>query len=142
MNKSLLCFLVRRALKATFVLVPLFGLQLFLVIYRPNDAFIQDIYEITSTVITDFQVCLFSLVGLFWTFYDTCVSTSVIIVRQQQLTSKQLRFNVFNCVSQVSTGLFRKFSSSLPVFIKSLVVLGYEDTNEKIYKPMDGWVDK
>ena len=46
----------RRALKATFVLIPLFGLHLFLVIYRPIGHGVQGIYEVISTVIINSQV--------------------------------------------------------------------------------------
>lgn len=52
----------RRALKATFVLVPLFGLQLFLVIYRPTNNDWQNIYEIASKLIIDSQGGMIALV--------------------------------------------------------------------------------
>ena len=44
---SVLC---RRALKATAVLVPLFGLQLFLIIYSPefDDPHLRHVYEIVA----------------------------------------------------------------------------------------------
>ncbi|KAH3891605.1 hypothetical protein DPMN_015709 [Dreissena polymorpha] len=53
----------RRAMKATFILMPLFGLQLFLVIYRPTaDSSIQSTYEIVSKVVIDSQGGLIALV--------------------------------------------------------------------------------
>ena len=52
----------RKALKATFVLIPLFGLQQFLVIYRPPAAAaISFAYEIFQSVIKNTQVRF-----LFW----------------------------------------------------------------------------
>ncbi|XP_046585307.1 calcitonin gene-related peptide type 1 receptor-like [Haliotis rubra] len=57
----------RRALKATFVLVPLFGLQLFLVVYRPiTDSFWTQMYEIFAKVITNTQGAVVALLFCFF----------------------------------------------------------------------------
>lgn len=56
----------RRTLKATFVLVPLFGLQLLLIIYRPQaDSAYAFAYEIISKIIINSQGALVSLVFCF-----------------------------------------------------------------------------
>lgn len=48
---------IRRALKATFVLIPLFGVQLAVTIYRPPpESPISLYYERVSDVITNSQV--------------------------------------------------------------------------------------
>lgn len=47
----------RRGLKATFLLVPLFGIQLFFITYRPPvEKANRLLYEIVSKVIIDSQV--------------------------------------------------------------------------------------
>ncbi|KAL4222000.1 hypothetical protein ACF0H5_018046 [Mactra antiquata] len=52
----------RRALKAMFVLVPLFGLQMFLIVYRPKHSEWENEYEIVSKVIVDSQGGIIALV--------------------------------------------------------------------------------
>lgn len=57
----------RKALKATFVLIPLFGLQQFLVIYRPPaGAAISFAYEIFQSVIKNTQGAAVSLIFCFF----------------------------------------------------------------------------
>ncbi|ESP04240.1 hypothetical protein LOTGIDRAFT_170937 [Lottia gigantea] len=52
----------RRALKASIVLVPLFGLQLFLVIYRPvPESYYSFLFEIVAAVITNSQGAIIAL---------------------------------------------------------------------------------
>ena len=49
--------LTRRAIKATFVLIPLFGLQLFVVIYRPSlTSTAGQVYEIVAAAVVNTQV--------------------------------------------------------------------------------------
>ncbi|XP_045169718.2 calcitonin gene-related peptide type 1 receptor-like isoform X3 [Mercenaria mercenaria] len=56
----------RKALKATFVLVPLFGIQQFVVIYRPQTGTKVDfIYEIIQSVIINTQGAIVSLIFCF-----------------------------------------------------------------------------
>lgn len=56
----------RKALKATFVLLPLFGLQQFAVIYRPHTGTKVDfIYEIVQTVFINTQGAIVSLIFCF-----------------------------------------------------------------------------
>ncbi|XP_048247536.1 calcitonin gene-related peptide type 1 receptor-like isoform X1 [Haliotis rufescens] len=57
----------RRALKATFILVPLFGLQLFLVIYRPPsewEGFFY--YEVLAKVVSNSQGAVVALIFCFF----------------------------------------------------------------------------
>jgi len=57
-EKSKKTFIFRRALKATFVLIPLFGVQLAVTIYRPPpESHITVTYERISDVISNSQVC-------------------------------------------------------------------------------------
>ncbi|XP_052812035.1 calcitonin gene-related peptide type 1 receptor-like [Mya arenaria] len=69
----------KRALKATFVLIPLFGLQLFLVIYRPsNDSAFGNMYEIVSKVIIDSQGGIIALVFCYMNKEVlSCLKTSI-----------------------------------------------------------------
>ncbi|XP_069114723.1 calcitonin gene-related peptide type 1 receptor-like [Argopecten irradians] len=56
----------RRALKATFVLVPLFGIQIFVIIYRPHGSTSHRfLYEIVSKIITDSQGAIITLIYCF-----------------------------------------------------------------------------
>lgn len=49
----------RRGLKATFLLVPLFGIQLFFITYRPTEQNEHRLlYEIISKIIIDSQVSM------------------------------------------------------------------------------------
>ena len=51
----------RRGLKATFLLVPLFGIQLFFITYRPTEQNEHRLlYEIISKIIIDSQVSMIS----------------------------------------------------------------------------------
>ncbi|XP_060066020.1 calcitonin gene-related peptide type 1 receptor-like [Ylistrum balloti] len=53
----------RRAIKATFVLVPLFGIQIFVIIYRPHGSTSHRFfYEIISKIITDSQGAIITLI--------------------------------------------------------------------------------
>ena len=55
----------RRALKATAVLVPLFGLQLFLVIYRPHASHnVTHVYEVIAAFVTNSQVYVIAARGV------------------------------------------------------------------------------
>jgi hypothetical protein len=48
---------MRRSVRALLILVPLFGLQQFLTLYRPKaDASGIFIYDVVSTVVTNLQV--------------------------------------------------------------------------------------
>ncbi|XP_052247321.1 calcitonin gene-related peptide type 1 receptor-like [Dreissena polymorpha] len=73
----------RKALKATFVLIPLFGLQQFIVIYRPPPtSSIAFAYEVTQTVITNTQGAIVALIFCFLngevhTFLRSCLGTRV-----------------------------------------------------------------
>ncbi|XP_050418451.1 calcitonin receptor [Patella vulgata] len=56
----------RRALKATFILVPLFGLQLFLIIYRPPSSWGGSfVFEIVSKVATNTQGAIVAIIFCF-----------------------------------------------------------------------------
>jgi hypothetical protein len=56
-DKKKILFHFRRGLKALFFLVPLFGIQLFFVIYRPPaEKTYRFVYEIMSKFIVDSQV--------------------------------------------------------------------------------------
>ncbi|XP_059160087.1 calcitonin gene-related peptide type 1 receptor-like [Physella acuta] len=56
----------RRALKATFILVPLFGLHLFLIVYRPGKDSVADFtYEVLAKVISHSQGALVAVIFCF-----------------------------------------------------------------------------
>ncbi|XP_045169747.2 calcitonin gene-related peptide type 1 receptor-like [Mercenaria mercenaria] len=68
----------RRAIKATFVLVPLFGLQLFLVIYRPSKSKWLNVYEIASKLIIGSQGGIIALVFCYFNGeVITCLKNSL-----------------------------------------------------------------
>ncbi|KAL8562735.1 hypothetical protein ACOMHN_022611 [Nucella lapillus] len=57
----------RRALRATSVLVPLFGLQLFLVMYRPQASHhVTHIYDVIGALVTNSQGGLVALIFCFF----------------------------------------------------------------------------
>ena len=63
MGNFLFC---RRAFKATFILVPLFGLQLFGIIYRPSpQARFYIIYDLFSGIMVNLQVCIHNFLTYF-----------------------------------------------------------------------------
>ncbi|ESO87997.1 hypothetical protein LOTGIDRAFT_234777 [Lottia gigantea] len=56
----------RRALKATFILVPLFGLQLFFIIYRPPSTWSGSfMYEVISKIVNNLQSTVVALILYF-----------------------------------------------------------------------------
>ncbi|XP_052792338.1 calcitonin gene-related peptide type 1 receptor-like [Mya arenaria] len=73
----------RKALKATFVLVPLFGLQQFLVIYRPQPGTTMSFaYEILQKVIQNTQGATVALIFCFfngevYTHLTKCISSHI-----------------------------------------------------------------
>ncbi|XP_076460867.1 calcitonin gene-related peptide type 1 receptor-like isoform X2 [Babylonia areolata] len=78
----------RRALRATSVLVPLFGLQLFLVIYRPQASpQVTHVYDIIGALVTNSQG---GLVALIFCFFNKEVLSHL----------KQLKVRCSRCLSR------------------------------------------
>ncbi|KAK3590582.1 hypothetical protein CHS0354_021855 [Potamilus streckersoni] len=56
----------RKAMKATFLLVPLFGLQQFVVIYRPDDKSAEFVYEIIASILQNTKASVVALIFCFF----------------------------------------------------------------------------
>ncbi|KAL3831825.1 hypothetical protein ACJMK2_023527 [Sinanodonta woodiana] len=56
----------RKAMKATFLLVPLFGLQQFVVIYRPDEKSAEFVYEIIASILQNTKGAVVALIFCFF----------------------------------------------------------------------------
>ncbi|KAL3831468.1 hypothetical protein ACJMK2_023213, partial [Sinanodonta woodiana] len=90
----------RKALKATFVLVPLFGLQQFLVIYRPDDKSALFIYEAIASIVQNTRG---AVVALIFCFFNGEVHTHLKSILKRKWRTPSLRSDLSRKGSNMST---------------------------------------
>ncbi|WAQ94297.1 CALRL-like protein [Mya arenaria] len=129
----------RKALKATFVLVPLFGLQQFLVIYRPQPgttmSFAYEILQKGATVALIF--CFFN--GEVYTHLTKCISSH--INRGTSSKHRHCKNSMFSATQITSyTSAARRSTKCDEHSNKSYMPLSVSSTTQEFTTPINGHV--
>ncbi|WAQ94301.1 CALRL-like protein [Mya arenaria] len=135
----------RKALKATFVLVPLFGIQQFLVIYRPlPGTTLSFTYEILQKVIQNTQgatvafiFCFFN--GEVYTYMRNCIGSHINIGTSSKHHNRD---NSMSSATQVTsyTSSARRNTKCKDNFDKSYMPLSTSSTTQELTTPTNGHV--
>ncbi|XP_052792399.1 calcitonin gene-related peptide type 1 receptor-like [Mya arenaria] len=135
----------RKALKATFVLVPLFGLQQFLVIYRPPPGTsLSFTYEILQKVIQNTQGATVALIFCFfngevYTYMRNCIGSHIYIGTSSKHHNRKNSMSSATQVTSYTTSARRntKFNDNSD---KSYMPLSASSTTQELTTPTNGHV--